>query len=266
MTASPGCQPLQRASRGRSPARLLAWVASGAAWCGYPASVAHAQREPYPVDSARIEVRVHAESSEVRVRYWFARPVRALDFTHLTNACTRVVVGTARRGERSVTLVVDSNPPWVVLHDTTDAASEPERGFTYDVEYRVHYPGGSRLALPVIQPAGAIDARGAPVRPKVQLVVRNAGLPGLEPRLPRFSATGPGEWHAGMAAVPATVVMRSGSAVGRGAPCDDAIGIPGENGGFVRHVLLFAGTIALWIPLYFGWALRRRPGERVDAT
>ena len=244
--------------------RRGAIIGIAAALLSVRAAPAGAQREPYAVDSVRVELAVAGDSARVRARYWFARPARALDFTHLTNTCTRVGAVVARRDGLAVALVADSNPPWVVLHDTTDAAAQPAMPFRYDVEYLVTSAAGGRMAVPLVQPAGALDPRGAPMRPRVGIVVRTAGGADGEPRLPRFTRSGEGEWTARMSAAPATVVMRRRGAAAT--TCDDGVMIPGEHAGFVRRVGLFLATIVLWIPLYFWWAGRRRAEEAEDAT
>lgn len=222
------------------------------------ARVARAQREPYPVDSARIVARVGRESSLVQATYWFAREPRALDLTYLETSCSSVTGVDAHRGDATVSLVREENRPWVVLHDTSDVGELVTGPVAYRLAYRVRHLGGPRLAVPLVQPAGPLDARGARVAAKVQLHVSVAERDLARPEFPRFAEVRPAEWAADLVAVPSSIVMGVRRAAAEPTPCE--LEIAGANGGFIRRVALFLLTLLLWIPLYFWWAARRRPG------
>ncbi|MBC7893922.1 MAG: hypothetical protein H7066_00825 [Cytophagaceae bacterium] len=221
---------------------------------------ARAQREPLATDSVGIDVRVLGDSVLVNARFWFPRPVRALDLTYLTNTCVSVSAIAATRNGVPVAFSMDTTRPWVTLHDTTDAANEGDAPLRYDIAYRVHTGHATRVAIPVIQPARALDARSAAVTPKVRLQVTSTSASIGVPEFPRFQQVGASRWSASTIAVPATIVVR-GEVRPEVTPCDDAIRIEGENDGFTWRFAAFVGTLVLWIPLYFAWATRRRRGD-----
>lgn len=215
------------------------------------------------MDSAHIELQVWRDSTRVSQAYWLARPIRALDLTWYVNGCASVGTPTATNGGLPVVFAADTNTPWVVLHDTTDASLLGEGPLRYGLSYLVTHGGGGQASIPVLQPSGPLGARGGPVTPKVRLrVTTDDGV--LRPVLPRFRFVREGVWEAVMVAIPANVVVRGPES--GAASCDEASRMPGANGGFVRLVGLFVLTIATWIPLYFWWAMRQRDPAGDDAS
>jgi hypothetical protein len=219
-----------------------------------------AQREPLATDSVSIDVRVLGDTALVDARYWFPRQVRALDLTFLTSTCTAVSSITGTRNGAPVAFAIDTTRPWVSLHDTTDTGDEANAPLRYDVAYRVHLGHARRQALPLIQPARALDPRTAAVTPKVRMTVTSASSSIGAPEFPRFQHPGASQWIASTIAVPATIVLRGELRPGA-TPCDEEIRIDGENDGFPWRFATFVGTLVLWIPLYFAWATRRRVGD-----
>jgi hypothetical protein len=237
-----------------------AWI--GVALLASTPAMAEAQREPYPVDSARIDLQVWRDSTRVRQEYWLARAVRALDLTWFMNACASVGTPAATSGGLPVVFAADTNTPWVVLHDTTDAALLGEGPVRYVLSYVVTHGGGGQASIPVLQPNGPLGTRGGAVTPKVRLrVITEDG--DRRPVLPRFSLVREGVWEASMVAIPANVVARG--PIAGDATCDDEAPVAGENGDFPRLVALFVLTIVLWIPLYFWWATRKRDAPEEGA-
>jgi hypothetical protein len=219
-----------------------------------------AQRDPLPADSVVVDVRVHAESALVNARYFLARPVRAMDLTYLTNTCAAVSAIAATRSGTAVAFSIDTTLPWVTLHDTTDTANEGQGPLRYEVAYRVHLGFAKRVAIPLVQPARALDARTASVRPKVRVDLRTAGVGIGEPEFPRFDRVDASQWTSTNIAVPSTVVVRGALRPGQ-TPCDVAVRSAGSNDGFTWRFTAFVGTLVLWIPLYFAWATRRRRSD-----
>lgn len=219
-----------------------------------------AQREPLATDSVAVDARVLGDSVLVNVRFWFPRPVRALDLTYLTNTCASVSAIAATRNGAGVAFSIDTTLPWVTLHDTTDTANEGQGPLRYEVAYRVHLGRARRVAIPLVQPARALDARSAAVRPKVRMTVRSDDATVGAPEFPRFERVDASQWTTTSIAVPSTVVVRGERRPGQ-APCDDAVRSAGVNDGFTWRFAAFVGTLVLWIPLYFAWATRRRRGD-----
>lgn len=245
-------------------ARLNACICLGVAVVLTAPRTLPAQRESLPADSVAIDVDVRPSQSLVSARYWFARPVRALDLVHLTNSCTSIRDLRATRNGLVAGLTSDTTRPWVVWHDTSEVA-DAEGSLTYAFTYRVDHGPAARLALPMVLPDRPLDARNAPVTPKVRLSVRIEGEPSNAPEFPRFVREPDGRWSAALIAVPATIVVR-GALREDQTPCDDAIRMEGSNGGFVTRLSAFIGTLALWIPLYFWWATRQRRGDNEPET
>ena len=238
---------------------LVRWTRISVAWAmvGRPAE---AQRDPYPVDSMRVEIHAWRDSSRVTTRLWFVQPVRVLDYTYLSNNCTTIGNLVARRGGLPVALLADTNPPWIGLHDTTDAVGEPPGPQAHELTYHVTHLSGARVAVPIVQPAGPLTARNAALQSKVRLTVMSEQLRAGEPVLPRFRAVASREWKAAMVAAPSHVLIATGG-VTTAAACDSPVQLPGGSGGFLRLVTLLVTTIVLWIPLYFWWATRKRMGD-----
>jgi hypothetical protein len=164
------------------------------------------------------------------------------------------------RNGAPVAFAVDTLLPWVTLHDTTDVPDRVEAPLLYELSYDVALGLARRVAIPIIQPSRALDARTAAVEPKVRLTVTSTVDPVGAPEFPRFRPAGASAWSTATIAVPASVVIRGREPAGA-SPCDDAIRSPGTNGGFPWRFAAFVGTLVLWIPLYFAWATRRQRGD-----
>jgi hypothetical protein len=224
-------------------------------------SAAEAQRSRVPADSVHISMVVEPSGrARSRMHVRLTAAVRTMDFTYLAHSCNSVTGIAFARAAVPLGLSIDSNPPWVTVHDTTEL---PDSASTtaYDGEWTTDL-GDTESSVPVLVPWGALGGLSPGVRPKVVIEVR---FPPSDPRArvisPRMTRSGSG-WHATFNALPSSVRIRAEQG-GRSDGCEGAGPrlIPGNSGRFPVIFASLIATMLLWVPLYFWWAHRQRSGE-----
>jgi len=220
------------------------------------AAMARAAEPSFPSHAVDIGVDIAREGARVTERYALSGPVAAIPFEWLDQPCARVGPVAAAIDGVPWPLAVEaaSKAPWTRL--VTSAPAPGGRSLT--LVYAVDAAGGAER-IPIVLPAAPLERSGGSRGAAVSLGVSFAStvsdgavvLPRLEP------GTGSHAWHGVLLAMPSAVVVRSGAS----GSC--AAGVPGPAGGLEWRTAIFAGTMALWVPVYLWWFSRR---TRVDES
>ena len=240
-----------------------ALVAALVCACGAGARVSAQSSAPssaiFPSSVARVDVAV-AEDGRATVRETFqlhGNPA-AISFRAPAAACAPLAGVTATLDELHLPLASSGDGPWQTFQLTAPAdastVGSASRPSTLVVSYSTRL-GARHSTLPLLVPAAALqrapDSRGA----VVDLNVTFAGDGGARVRLPRFESTGrSGEWQTRLLALPS--MLRFDLPTASTDRCDAFQ--KGPTGGLVWRALTFAGTMGLWIPIYFWWFGRRQ--------
>jgi len=217
---------------------------------------ASAQSIVFPAHDVDIVVTVHdAGTADVIERYALTAPPGDTRWTIFASPCTSVDPIAAMVDDRKLAVAVDERrrEPWTEVRLASPPRDRAGAGDTLILQYRVRI-SGTDATIPIVLPAAVLQrsegARGASVRVDVRVddEVRDARV-----LMPRFERTdSPRAWRARFLAVPAFVRV----SLPGGAACDRRWS--GSAGGLEWRTTIFAGTMALWVPLYLWWFGRDR--------
>lgn len=169
------------------------------------------------------------------------------DFVYFSQPCVEVRALRFVAGSVAIPSTERGRGPWVdlMLDSAALASSQAE-------SLLVGYEVGSSLritSIPIIMPTA----------PSAATLALEAGAPRVaRPVLPHFTPADSGRWTARLAALPSVVRVDRG----QGDPPGSCARIlePGAAGTFGLRLGVFLATLALWVPLYFWWALRQDRG------
>ena len=145
--------------------------------------------------------------------------------------------------------------PWITLQRADSMEHRDSPGF--EVRYGVSLASAS-VDIPLVHPTSPVARTAGDRAGAVSVAVDLRAVPGASVTFPVFERHGSGVWRARFVAIPSFVHVELPG--GRAsAACDDIRAASRDDGGLTWRFWLFAGIMALWVPLYLTWA--RRSGE-----
>jgi hypothetical protein len=215
-----------------------------------------AQEAVFPSHDVRVEITVDdAGAATVREEYALTGPLRRATFQLLGDPCATVEPVSATLDHRALALdtASDVRGPWTFFQ-LASISGLSDSGATCRLQYEVR-TRGLEATVPIALPAATLEIaegeRGARVTLAVVFASPESRV--LMPRLERAALQT--RWEGRFLAIPSIVRVQSASRIAGG--CDRQIG--GSTGGLEWRFAVFAGTMAIWVPVYLWWFGRRWP-------
>ena len=212
-----------------------------------------AQEVAFPSHDVRVEITVDdAGAATVREEYALTGPLRRASFQLLGDPCATVeaVSATLDQGSVDLNTAPDLHGPWT-LFQLASTTGRNDGGATFHLQYDVRTKGVD-ATVPIALPAAALAIAEGERGARVTLAVVFAS-PESRVLMPRLERATQNRWEGRFLAIPSIVRVQSALPVAGG--CDRQIG--GSTGGLEWRFAVFAGTMAIWVPVYLWWFGRR---------
>lgn len=226
------------------------------------ALTAVAGAQTFPSHDVTIDVAVTGGKASVREEYVLTAVPASLDVQYLANQCALLRTFEVDLDGRSLTFEESVHGPWVTLRPISPQLDVP-RAARLVVHYDVDL-GGIETSVPIVMPSAVLaraersgaaatsnTARGANV---IVTVTFDGAVAAGAVLFPRFEQLSGETWRATLLAMPSAVRVRMPSIAGT-TECEPEA--PGPTGGLEWRFWLFAGLMALCVPLYL-WVFGRQ--------
>jgi hypothetical protein len=226
---------------------------------------AFAQMPTFPASDVRVAVTVRSDGvATVRQEYQLSSAVAGSWFEYLSVPCAVVGPVAIRAGGLPFDHEVSARGPWVQLGDSARPFTTRDGLVlvTYDVRLT-----SREVGIPIVFPRAPLANEGEYGVGRLALAVNFASGVDNTVLLPRLEQSDSGTtWTGRLLAFPSMVRVRlTRSASSFSATCTDPL-VEETSGRLSKLLLVFGGTMAVWVPLYFLWVSLTGRRSRGDGS